>query len=150
MLADADAVKIEVAFLLGDRNQAEVRSPATDVADKDDVPGANLRAPVLSGLRSPGVERRQRLLQQNDLAETGGFRSFRGQVSRNVVEGGRDGQHDLRIRQSQILAPSLYRVAETFPDVLKIAARAVERGQFFFPDLRLPRKGSLPRIDMGI
>ena len=134
MLADADAVEVEGAIFLGDRDQAEVGRPAADVADEDDVAGANMSAPILSGLRRPRVERGERLLQQYDLAEAGGFRSLRRQISRNVIEGGWDGQHHLAVRQVQVLALIPNRVAEAFPHVLEIAARAVERGQFLFVD----------------
>ena len=80
MLAGHDAVEVE---------DAEVGRPAADVADQDDVAWANRSAPYFfSCLRSPCIERRQGLFQQNHLAETGGFRSLCGQISRNVVEGG--------------------------------------------------------------
>jgi hypothetical protein len=85
---------------------------------------------------SPGrrVERRERLLHQYDLAEAGGFCRLRRQISRNVIEGGRDGQHHLAVRQVQVLALIANRVAEAFLHVFEIATRAVERGQFLFVD----------------
>src|SRR5208337_5448299 len=59
-------------------------------------------------------------------------------------------QHHLDIRQGYILASSAERIKETFPDMFEIEARAVERGSFFFPDLRFPRQNPLPGIDMRV
>ena len=150
MLADADAVEVEDAVLLRDGDQAEVSGSAADIADQDDVAAADLSAPVLSSLRRPCVERRQGLLQQDDLAEAGGFRGLRRQISRNIVEGGGDGQHNLTVRQGYILASAAERMKKTLPDMFEIEARAVERGSFFFPDLRFPRQNPLPGIDMRV
>ena len=62
VLADADAVQVRCALILRYGDQAEVGRPAADIADQDDVAGANLSTPLLPGLRSPCVERRQRFL----------------------------------------------------------------------------------------
>src|SRR5208283_2037081 len=56
----------------------------------------------------------------------------------------------LTVRQTYILAPAAERIEETFPDMLEIEARAVERGSFLFPDLRFPRQDPLPGIDMRV
>ena len=98
MVADADAVELKNAFFFRDRDEGEIGGAAADVADQYDVAGANLRAPILAGLGSPCVKRRERLLQQNDLPETGRLCGLGGQVSCNFVEGCGDGQNNLGVR----------------------------------------------------
>ena len=52
-----------------------------------------------AGLRRPGIKGRLRLFEQDDFAEAGRFGGRGGQISRNFVEGGRDGQHHLTVRE---------------------------------------------------
>ena len=111
----------------------EIGGAAADVANEDDIAGANLRAPILAGLGGPGVKRRQRLLQQNDLAKTGRLRGLRRQISRDFIEGGGDGQNDFGVRRIEILAFCAHRVAETFLDMLKVHARSSRRPRVFLP-----------------
>jgi hypothetical protein len=89
-------------------------------------------------LRGPGVERRQRFLQQDDLAEAGGLCRLGGQVSRHLVERGGDGQNDLAVGQVPLPALRTLGVKEPILDVLEVAAGAVE-GRLF-PRCPVPRK----------
>ena len=150
MFPDADAVQVQVARIVRYGDKAEVRRPSADIADQNDVAGANLGTPVLSGLRGPCVESRERFLDQNGLAEAGRFRRLRGQVFCHIIEGGGYGQHHQYVGQSNILTLRLHGLEETFLDMFKIAAGAVECGQFPFLDLRLPRKVPLPGVDMRV
>ena len=150
MFADADALQRQFAVPLGDGDQAEVGGAAADVADQDDVARGHLGTPLLSRLRGPRVERRQRLLEQDDLAEAGGLRRLGGQVSRHLVERGGDGQDDLAVGQVPLPASRALGVEEPVLDVLEIAAGAIESRKLLLPDVRLPRKRPLPGIDMRV
>ena len=58
-------------------------------------PGADQVAPRPAGLRGPGVEGGQRLLQQGDVAQPRVPGGLGGQAARDLVERGGDGQDDL-------------------------------------------------------
>ena len=115
VLADADALQRQFAVPFGDGDQAEVGSAAADVADQHDVAGLDLGAPLLAGLRRPGVERRQRLLQQDRLAEPGGLGRLGGQGAGDLVERCGDGQDDLALGQIPLAALRLARHGESRP-----------------------------------
>ena len=149
VFADADALQRQLAVPLGDGDEAEVGGAAADVADQDDVARRDLATPLLSRLRGPRVERRQRLLEQDDLAEAGGLRRLGGQVSRHLVERGGHGQDDLAVGQVPLPASRALGVEEPVLDVLEVAAGAVE-SRNFLPDVRLPRERPLPGIDMRV
>ena len=92
VFADGDALHGEVAVCVFDGDQAEVGSAAAEVADEHAVTGLDLVFPSAEFLRSPGVERRLRFFEQDDLiAEPGGGGGFEGEFARGFVERGRYG-----------------------------------------------------------
>ena len=136
VLADADAFEFELAVDVGDGDQAEIGGSATDVADEDDVAGGDEVMPGFSGLRGPGVEGGLRLLQQGDVAETGGFGGFGGEASGDLIEGGGDGEDDLAV--SKVPAAALFGVEECLFQVVQVALRAFEGGELALLDVGLP------------
>ena len=150
MLADADALEVEDAFFFRNRDQREIGGAAADVANEDDIAGTNLRAPIGAGLGGPGVKRRERLFQQNDLAKPRRLRGFRRQIFRDFIEGGGDGQNDFGVGGVKLPAFRAHRMAETFLDMFKAHARSVEGREFFLLDLGLPRQHPLPWVDMRV
>ena len=92
VLTDADAFEREISTAGSDGDEAEIRSAAADVADEDDVARADLGAPVASGLGGPGVECGLRFFEQDDVWQAGGFGGIGGEISRDFVEGGWDGE----------------------------------------------------------
>src|SRR5262249_266975 len=66
-LAAADTLKVQAAFDICDRDQAEIGGPATDIADQHNIAICNQVSPFSARLRHPGVECSLRLLQQYDV-----------------------------------------------------------------------------------
>src|SRR5215469_11387089 len=80
------SVESQCAIVVGNSDQAEISGSTPDITDQDNITRTDQRPPLPTGLRDPGVERRLRFLKQSDFAETGGFRGFGGQISRNCIE----------------------------------------------------------------
>ena len=70
VLADRDALEGEIAVTLRDRDQAEVRGAATDVADEDQVSDGDATAPGVAEAVDPRIESSLRFLQQSHLRQT--------------------------------------------------------------------------------
>src|SRR6185295_7577779 len=58
VIADGDALELEIAARVLDGDEGEVGGAAAHVADEDDVARAQLLAPAIAGGGEPGVERR--------------------------------------------------------------------------------------------
>ena len=149
VLADADAFEREISAARRDGDEAEIRGAAADVADEHDVAGADLGAPIGSGLGGPGVERGLRFFEQDDVGQARGFGGFVGEVSGDFVEGGGDGEDDLALGEVPIAALGGFGVEKSFFEMCQVAAGAFEGGEFSF-DGGSPRQDRLAGIDVGI
>src|SRR5438128_2532836 len=58
VIPDRDALEGEVTVLLGDRDQREVRRPAPDIADENQIADADVPPPSIALRIEPRVERR--------------------------------------------------------------------------------------------
>ena len=127
MLADGLAREHQVAPLVTHGDQCEVRGPAADVADEDDVADFDVLPPAVAVGGEPGVERGLRLLDQRDLPEAGLGRGLARQLPRDCIERRRDGQEDVLVLQAigGHLAgdPGIPRIAE----VLQVGRRGGDR-----------------------
>ena len=150
VLADADALQLQVAGVIGHGDQAEVGGAAADVAHQDDVAGLDRVAPLPASLRGPGVEGGLRFLQQRDVAQPGGLGRFGGQAARHLVERGGNRHDDLAVRQVPLPALRLHGMQEGVLEVLQVAARDIERRKLFLRTLRPPGQRALLRIDMRV
>ena len=66
VIADGDAAEARAGRRLDDRDQAEIGRAAADVADQDQLAGADLALPAVLVRDDPAIERRLRLLEQRD------------------------------------------------------------------------------------
>ena len=97
VIADGDAAKPGAGRRLDDRDQAEVGRPAADVADQDQLAGANLALPAVLVRDDPAVKRRLRFLEQRDRGELRPLGGLDRQLAGRLVERGRHRQHDLLV-----------------------------------------------------
>ncbi|KGX04687.1 putative molecular chaperone HspA/DnaK domain protein [Burkholderia pseudomallei MSHR640] len=123
MLADRDAMQLEVAVALDDRDQRQVGRAAADVDDEDDVADPDVLAPRAAAFLDPAVERRLRLLEQRHMRVAGRLRGLGRQLARGRIErrGNRDGDVlpiERRVRM---------RVVPRLAQMGQIAHRRVER-----------------------
>ena len=121
MLADRDALQLQLAAVIGDRDQAQVGGATADVADQHDIAVPDLVTPGLAMLLEPGVEGRLWFLEQADGEARRGGRLHR-QFAGHGVEGGRHRQqHRLRLQAEAGVAcghaviPGLAQVLEVEP-----------------------------------
>ncbi len=126
VLADADAFEREISRARRDGDEAEIRRAAADVADEHDVAGADLGAPICSGLGGPGVKRGLRFFEEDDVGQACGFGGFVGEIARDFVEGGGDGEDDLAFRKIPFAALGGFGVEKSFFQVGEVAAGAFE------------------------
>ena len=115
VLAYADALDFEVAIFLANGDQAKVGSSATHIADENDVSGADLASPRAAGLGRPCIECRLRFFEQDDLAETSGLCRLGCQIPRDFIEGCRNSENDLALRQVPGTALDALRIQEILP-----------------------------------
>ena len=142
MFADSHALQRQFSSLLGDRDQREIRGAAADVHHQNQIAHRDALAPIGMPL-DPGVERRLRLFEQQQILIAGLFGGFQRQLSRHRVERrGHRHQHLLlderRVRHLRI--PSL---AQMF----QIAARCFHRGNSCDAFGRVERKDGRRAID---
>ncbi len=94
VLSDRDALEGEIAVTLRDRDQAEVRGPATNVADEDQVSDRNAAAPGVAEAVNPRIESSLRFLQQSHLRQPRSGGGLHGELAGFLVErGGHRQQH---------------------------------------------------------
>ncbi len=105
VLADADALQLQIAGDIRHGDQAEIGGAAADIAHQNDVAGRHRIAPLPAGLRGPRVEGRLRLLEQRDVAQPGRRRRFGRQAARNLVERGGDRYDDLAVGKAPTVCP---------------------------------------------
>src|SRR5262249_51123562 len=85
VVADRAPLEDELAALLTDRDEREVRRSAADVADEDDVADAHLAPPGGTHPREPGIECRLRLLDEVRAQKAGGVGSAARELARDRV-----------------------------------------------------------------
>ena len=95
VVADRDAGQLQGALILGDRDQRQVGGTATDIDHQDDVPDPDLAAPITVAIVDPAVERRLRLLQQDQVDDADSPRRLGRQFTGGRVEGRGNRDRDL-------------------------------------------------------
>ena len=123
VVADRDALQLEVALALEHGDQREVAGAAADVDDEDDVADLHLLAPAAAARLDPAVERGLRLFEQRQRPVAGGLGRLGGQLARGRVERGRDRDRDVLLGERRLGV----RVVPGFAQVLEVAHRRLER-----------------------
>ena len=103
VLAHRRAREIHQVALARDADQAEIAGPAAHVADQHDLAVEELLARLRQVVRDPGIERRRRLFEQRQPLDAGLARGHHGQFTRFFVEGRRNGEDDVLLRQRRRL-----------------------------------------------
>ncbi len=85
VLADGDALELQLARFLRNRNQRQVRGPAPDVDNQDQIAGFDSLPPIWIAV-NPGVERRLRFFEDRDLGIPGGFCGALRQLAGRGIE----------------------------------------------------------------
>ena len=81
----------------GERDHRDVGSTAADIADKDQLPGADLTLPAVLVRHDPAIKRGLRLFQERHVLEARALARGLSQLARGLVERGRDGQNNLLV-----------------------------------------------------
>ena len=96
VVANGNAFQRQFAIFFGNRNEAEIRRAATDVAHKNEVADLDSAAPGVTLAFKPRVKGRLGLFQQRDVPITGLFGGPPGQLACVLVErSGHSEQHVL-------------------------------------------------------
>ena len=127
VVADGHPPKTRAAGRLDDRDQAEVRRTAADVADQDQFARADLSLPdVLMG-HDPAVKGRLRLFEEDRLGDPGPLRGVDGQLAGRLVERRGDGQdHFLSFQAVGLVVPG-EAVVPGVPDLRDVVGRGLDR-----------------------
>ncbi len=147
MVADADAVELEVAAGFADGDEAEVDGAAADVANEDDLAGFYLFAPGFAGGGEPGVESGERFFEESWIGETGGDGGFVGEGAGGFVEGGGNGDDGFAIVEGREVFAG---VEEAFAEVFEVAAGGFEGGDFALGEIGFPRENRAFAVGVGL
>ena len=149
VLADADALERQLAAVsvTAIRLKSAVPPPTSQTSTMS--PGLTWSRQPRPACGGPGVERRLRLFEQDDLPQAGGLGGFGGQVPGHLVEGGGDGQDDLAVGKIPVAALRGFGMEKALFQVREVAARALEGGELSL-DRRFPRQDRLARIDVRV
>ena len=86
VIANRHALEREIALVLTDENQAEVRGAAADVADEHEIADAQPPPPRLAGAVDPRIAGGLRFFEQRYVLEARSFRRPQGELARIFVE----------------------------------------------------------------
>ena len=148
VVADGDPAEPGAGRRLDDGDQAEVGRPAADIADQDQLAGADLALPAVLVRDDPAVKRRLRLLQERDRGELRPLGGLERQLAGGLVERGRHGQHDLLVFEAiRRIAPGK-RVVPGIADVPQVRRRRLDRRDLLasggLPQGRMSASRSIP------
>ena len=137
MIADGDAMELHfAAFAAADANEREVGSSAADIADQNLLARRDQLLPIgLMGV-NPGVKSGLRLFDQHHARQTGRRRRFDGQLPGDLVERGRQREHEILLFQrlaGKAMVPSI-------ADVGEIPRADFDRREFFHVLRPAPRQ----------
>src|SRR5690242_13885767 len=111
VLAYSHAFERQLALLLRYGDEREVRGAAADIEDQNQVAQFHLLAPVPVTL-DPRVERRLRLFEQRDIAESGAFGGLQRELTRHGVERRGYGDKHLLLGERRLGKPGVPRPAQ--------------------------------------
>ena len=100
VIADGDAVELDFPpFAASDANQGEIGRAAADVANQNLLAGLDQPVPVVGVGVNPGVEGGLRLFDQHDARQARQRRRTHRQLAGDLIERGRQGQHEILLGQ---------------------------------------------------
>ena len=123
MLADGNALQLQIAVLLQHGNQRQVGGAAANVHHQQHVAAAHFFAPRAAAALNPAVQRSLGLLQQRQLREARCLCGLRRQFTCSGVERGRNGDGDVLRRQRILGVLRVPRGAQ----VAQVARRGFQR-----------------------
>ena len=86
MFTHSDTFEGEVSVLAGDGNEAEVGSAPADIADKQEIAGLDLFAPVGALVFKPGIKSGLGLLEEGGFRDSGELGGFERESASDFVE----------------------------------------------------------------
>ena len=137
VVAHGHPVKADLAPFAGpDADQREVGRPPADVADQDLLARLDSLVPIVGMRVDPGVERGLGLFDEHHAAKPRPGCRLDRQLPGNLVEGGRERQHEVLLGQRMRAKPGVPRTS----DVLQVSRTHVDRGEPLHVGRPVPRQ----------
>src|SRR5688572_7052939 len=147
VFAHGKSMKIDVApFTRADLDQSEISSAAADITHQNLLPGLELLTPAVALRVDPGIERGLRLLDQHDPRKSGALRRGHGQLTGNLVERGRNRDHDVLFFQ-RVLRPAM---VPRGANVSQIASADFRWRKLFYVGSAMPREQAGCSVHAGV